>query len=505
MNPLVELREVTKTFPGVKALDRVSLTVRAGECLALVGENGAGKSTLMKVLSGTYAAGSFDGQIFVQGEPTAFRSPLDAEHAGIAIIHQELSGFRHLSVAENLFVGHWPKKFAGVVDWAKIREEAKSWLDAVGCHVDPDRPMASLAVGQQQMVEIAKALSRKSRVLILDEPTSALTPREVDTLFALIKDLRAKGVGLVYISHKMEEIYALADRITVLRDGKSVHTAKASELNEAQLITHMVGRPLTGLFPAKPASRTEDVVLEIDDLVGRSADGKQIFGPLSFRVRKGEILGLAGLLGSGRSETLRGLFGDTSIRLEGAMKLKGDAIRLRSPRAALRSGIAFVAEDRKHDSIFPFRSLDENVSVARLASGRLARLLKPHAEFELSGTSLKRLRTKATGPEQQIQQLSGGNQQKVILARALQTAPEVILLDEPTRGVDVGAKYEIYEILFQLAAEGKALVVVSSDLPELMALADRILVLSSGRQAGELPRERFSQEAVMTMAVKGHS
>lgn len=503
MARLVELREVTKTFPGVKALDRVSLTIEAGECLALVGENGAGKSTLMKVLSGTYPSGSFAGEILVDGKPVEFKTPLDAEHAGIAIIHQELSGFSHLSVAENLFVGHWPTSGAGVIAWDRIRDEAREWLKAVGCDADPDQPLGSLAVGQQQMVEIAKALSRKSRVLILDEPTSALTPREVETLFGLIRDLRAKGVGLVYISHKMEEIYALADRITVLRDGKSVHTAMARDLSEDQLITQMVGRPLTGLYPAKPTAIEDKVVLEVSDFVARTLDGKRLFGPVNFKVRKGEILGLAGLLGAGRSETLQGLFGDPHMSTEGMVRMNGREIHSKSPRAALREGLAFVAEDRKRDSIFPGRSLDENVSLARLVSGSLARLLNLDSEFEHAKLSLKRLSTKATGPEQQIQQLSGGNQQKVILARALETSPEVILLDEPTRGVDVGAKYEIYEILFRLAAEGKALIVVSSDLPELMALADRILVLNSGRQAGELAREKFSQEAIMTMAVKG--
>lgn len=502
MFSLVELRGVSKIFPGVRALDNVSLTIRSGEVLALVGENGAGKSTLMKVLSGTYPAGSFTGEILIEGQPVAFRNPLDAEKAGVAIIHQELSGFGHLSVAENIFVGHWHGK-AGWVDWQALREEARRWLKAVGCDIDPDRKMSSLAVGQQQMVEIAKALSRKSRVLILDEPTSALTPREVQTLFKLIRELRLQGKGLVYISHKMEEIYELADRITVLRDGQSVHTALASELSEESLITQMVGRPLTGLFPDKPDTAGDEIVLDVQAFKGTSLEGKRLFGPLSFRVRRGEILGIAGLLGAGRSEALQGLFGDPKISTTGQVRLSGRTVRIRSPRAALREGLAFVAEDRKHDSILPKRSLEENVSIARLVSGRLARILDRGAEFDFATKALKKLSTKATGPEQEIQQLSGGNQQKVILARALETAPDVILLDEPTRGVDVGAKYEIYEILFNLAAEGKALIVVSSDLPELMALADRLMVLHEGHQAGELPRAQFSQEKIMTLAVKG--
>lgn len=502
---LVELRDVTKTFPGVKALDRVSITIRAGECLALVGENGAGKSTLMKILSGTYPAGSFSGSILIQGQAVDFRTPLDAEAHGIAIIHQELSGFNHLSVAENLFVGHWPTRAMGLglVAWDEIRAHARSLLAAVGCDVDPDQPMNSLAVGQQQMVEIAKALARKSRVLILDEPTSALTPREVSTLFGLMRDLRERGVGLVYISHKMDEIYSLADRITVLRDGQSVHTAAATDLPEDKLITQMVGRTLSGLYPPKSTSIRSDVVLEVKNFKGRAANGKKLFGPINFAVRKGEILGLAGLLGAGRSETLRGIFGDPQLISSGIVQLKGQTVQIRSPRMALRYGLAYVAEDRKHDSILPGRSLEENVSLARLASGGLAHVLRKGSEYKSAKIALQKLSTKATGPKQQIQQLSGGNQQKVILARALETNPDVILLDEPTRGVDVGAKYEIYEILFRLAEEGKALIVVSSELPELMALADRIVILSSGNQTGELAREQFSQETIMTLAVKG--
>jgi ABC-type sugar transport system ATPase subunit len=499
---LVELRQVTKVFPGVKALDRVSLRVNAGEILALVGENGAGKSTLMKVMSGTYPHGSFTGEIFVGGTVAGFRSTVDAENAGIAIIHQELSCFAHLSVAENLYVGHWPNK-NGLVDWDKLHADASVWLRAVGCDIDPASRMGELPVGQQQMVEIAKALSKKSNVLILDEPTSALTPVEVTTLFSLIRTLRQQGKGLIYISHKMEEIYQLADRITVLRDGQSVHTSAAAELSEDKLIMHMVGRPLTRLFPEKPQTISGEFALEVADFQGTNSAGRMVFGPVTFQVRRGEIIGFAGLLGSGRSETLQGLFGDPLLATKGELKIAGRAVRIGSPRMALREGLAFVAEDRKRDSILPARSLEENVSIARLVAGHLLRFLKLGSELRLANAALKKLATRSTGSAQEIQQLSGGNQQKVILARALETEPQVILLDEPTRGVDVGAKYEIYEILFKLAQEGRALVVVSSDLPELMALADRIIVLRDGRQTGQLKREEFSQEAIMTLAVKG--
>lgn len=501
MSPLVRLDQVTKRFPGVKALDRVSLEIHAGEILALVGENGAGKSTLMKVLSGTYPSGTFEGRIWIDGETRDFKSPLDAEHAGVAIIHQELSSFLHLTVAENLFVGHWPKKFGTLVDWGALESRAAAWIERVGADCSPSDRMADLSVGQQQLIEIAKALSRESRVLILDEPTSALTPREVETLFRLMRELRTQGKGLVYISHKMEEIYALSDRITVLRDGQTVHTASVQDLPEDKLIQQMVGRTLDRLFPEAPERILGDIVLEAREFEGYSKTGRRLFGPVSFQLRQGEILGFAGLLGAGRSELLQGIFGDRHIVTKGALFLRGRKLSFQSSRDALRDHIAFVGEDRKRDSILPGRSLDENVSLARLASGNILKVIDPQIEYQRSMASLQQLNTKTWGAEQKIQELSGGNQQKVIIGRALQTSPDVILMDEPTRGVDVGAKFEIYEILFQLAREGKALVVVSSDLPELMALADRIVVLSQGSQTGELPRNKYSQEAIMKRAI----
>jgi len=497
---LIRLEEITKLFPGVRALDNVSLHVNSGEILALVGENGAGKSTLMKVLSGTYPAGSFSGNIFVDGQKVEFHSPRDAESAGIAIIHQELSSFLHLSVAENLFVGHWPSSW-GLVNWPQLYAEAQKWLSLVGVTCKPEDRMADLSVGTQQMVEIAKALSRNTRVLILDEPTSALTAWEVELLYALLKKLRAQGKGLVYISHKMEEIYQLSDRITVLRDGQSVHTANTKELPSEELLSKMVGRPLNRLFPPSPSREFGAEMLRVENFIGHSAEGKRLFGPISFTLYAGEILGFAGLLGAGRSELMQAIFGDEEIETSGSLWLKGKKVDLRSPRLALREHLVFVPEDRKRDSILPQRSLNENVAISRLAARNIFQVLNETKEEIFAQTSLRSLDVKATDSSQLIQELSGGNQQKVILGRGLQTSPSMILLDEPTRGVDVGAKYDIYEIIFSLALEGRAVLLISSDLLELIALADRILVLNGGLSVRELNREHFSQTEIMKYAI----
>lgn len=500
---IVKLENVTKTFPGVKALDQVTLSIRSGEVLALVGENGAGKSTLMKVLSGVYPKGSFDGEILLDGEPVNFQSPLEAEKAGIAIIHQELASFQHLTVAENLFVGHWPKNKKGLVDWVAMETEAQIWLEQVGAECKPTDLMGSLSVGSQQMVEIAKALSRKSRVLILDEPTSALTTKEVEKLFKVIKNLRSQGCGLVYISHKMEEIYELADRMTVLRDGQSVHTSPAAELTHDDLISHMVGRTLDRLFPDPPERKFGSVVLRVNHLEGYVPGGPKKVGPISFDLKAGEILGFSGLLGSGRTELMKMIFGDTLASYKGEIRLNGQATCFTHPQQALRHHIAFVAEDRKRESIFAQRSLEENISLARLSKSSQWSIINQDQEFDRADQRLKSLSTKCTGPDMEVQNLSGGNQQKVIIGRALEVDPNIIILDEPTRGVDVGAKFEIYEILFELAKQGKALLVVSSDLPELMALSDRIIVLAEGRQMGTLTRSDFSEEEIMKLAVGG--
>lgn len=484
----------------MQALKNVSLRLQEGEILALVGENGAGKSTLMKIVSGSYTHGSFSGEILLGNESQAFTNPLDAEAAGIAIIHQELSPFQHLSVAENLFVGHWPNQ-AGLVKWKKLEQEAAHWLGLVGLTVPLDAKMAELSVGSQQLVEIAKALARNTKILILDEPTSALTAQETETLFSLLRKLRSEGKGLIYISHKMEEIYQLADRIHVLRDGESIIETSAAELPEQALLEKMVGRPLHRLFPEVPVRHFGKEVLRVDHLTGKHRTGRGKFGPVSFSLRKGEILGFAGLLGAGRTEILQSLFGDREFHTTGNIFLHGVQSSLPSPMSALQEKLTLIPEDRKRDSILPTRNLLENISLSRLSSGGLFRRQRSQEENRLAKNSLENFGTKYCSATQLITELSGGNQQKVIFGRALQTNPDIILLDEPTRGIDVGAKYEIYEILFRLASEGKSFLLVSSDLLELMALSDRMLVMAQGKVTGSFERKDFKQTDIMRLAL----
>ena len=504
----IKLRNVTKNFGVVQALGGVNLTLKGGEILALVGENGAGKSTLMKILSGVIPSGDFEGEILIDGRRVQFRSPAEAEAHGIAIIHQELSAFPHLSVAENLFVGHWPKR-SGFIDLNQMEREARSRLVRVGAHdIDPKTLMSNLSTGSQQLVEIAKALGRNSRVLILDEPTSSLTPQEAGKLFQVLRALRLEGRALVYISHKMEEIFELADQVAVLRDGHSVHQGLASESNASKLISLMVGRPLDRLFPEKPDSlrKNEEPLFSVRDFKAFESE-RRTLGPLSFDLHKGEILGFAGLLGAGRTEIFRAMLGrePTGIRISGHAMRCNLEIKAQTPRESLTSGVAIVGEDRKRDSILPTRSLDENVSLARLALGGATHILRPQSERRESTSSLESLKTRCRDIEQQISDLSGGNQQKVVIGRVLQAAPEVLVLDEPTRGVDVGAKFDIYQILFTLASQGRGLIVISSDLPELMALCDRIAVMADGQLTAIIPRQSFSQESIMTAALARNS
>jgi D-xylose transport system ATP-binding protein len=502
LSSLISLQKISKSFGPVKALQSVDLAVQAGEILALVGENGAGKSTLMKILSGVYPAGDYEGVIEVRGQAAHFRSPKDSEECGIALIHQELSTFPHLTVAENMMIGHWPSKH-GLIDQAAIDANAELWLKKLDADFSPAQKMSSLSTGQQQVVEIGKALSKHSKILILDEPTSSLTHRETKKLFALLKDLQAQGCGLVYISHRMEEIFALADRVVVLRDGKSVFTSEMKGLKEEDLIQAMVGRNLDQALQKRVSkAKASSPILEVKDFVAQHKESGRTYGPVGFQIAPGEIVGFSGLLGAGRSEVFQALCGDESYRTSGQLKYKGSTRAFEELRKAYRCGFGLVPEDRKAQSILPTRSLNENAGAVRLTQKSPWAWVSRDEETQRTEKDLKVLKTRFHSADQKITDLSGGNQQKIVFARVLQNAPDVLILDEPTRGVDVGAKFEIYQLIHQWADEGKAILVISSDLPELMTLSDRILVMASGHLRGELPKAAFTEESIMKLAVQ---
>lgn len=498
MSPVARFDSISKSFGQVKVLSQVSFSIFEGEVVALMGENGAGKSTLMKILSGIYPVGDYAGQVLINEKVAAFRTPLEAEAAGVSIIHQELSFFSHLSVAENIFVGHWPRRH-GRVDWGQVYNEAKKWLEYVGASCSPYDLMQDLSVGNQQLVEIAKALSRKSKILVLDEPTSALSPKEVKNLFALIGQLRSQGCALVYISHKMDEIFTISDRIVVLRDGHIVGDQKTADWRQEELIKSMVGRELAGLFPIKRATVSDEIVLKAQN-VSIKKRGQPYMGPFSFNLKRGEIFGIGGLLGSGRTELLKALYGTEDYELVGEVVVNSKRWSSRSPQNALSGQVVYLSEDRKRESVLKKRSIHENLRISDSSLRGLFSIVRETKESVQTSERLKSLRVRYQAVEQDILSLSGGNQQKVVLGRILEVAPNIIMLDEPTRGVDVGAKFEIYQILFELAEAGKSLVVVSSELPELIGLCDRVLVLRQGRDMGILDSHELTPESVMSRA-----
>lgn len=497
---MLEIRGVSKSFGGVRALHDVSFDVSDGEVHAVVGENGAGKSTLMKILSGVHT--SYDGEVHVDGRRLVLSSPRDAQRHGIAIIHQELNLIPELTVAENIFLGREPRTAAGLLDVAAMNRQSRVLLDRLGLDVSTKRPIRDLRVGEQQLVEVAKALSLEAMLLILDEPTSALSETEIDHLFSVIAALKADGVTLIYISHKFDEVFAIADRITVLRDGEYVATVATSETNQRELIKMMVGRPLSDLFPRTDAV-LGDEVLRVDELqlVANKATGGRAVGPVSFSVRAGEIVGVAGLLGAGRTELLEAIFGvHAHRRVAGRVSVGGRVRRITSPRAAIAAGLAFVTEDRKTGSLITSLSVRHNVTLAALARFLRFTVLRRRAEDAAVRRSIDQLHIKTPGLAAPVDTLSGGNQQKVVLAKCLLTAPTVLLLDEPTRGIDVGAKAEIYALISGLAHRGAGVVMASSELPELLAMCDRILVLCEGTLTAELSRGEATQELIMEAA-----
>ncbi len=503
-SPFLEMRDITKSFPGVRALDGVSFELHKGEIHALVGENGAGKSTLMKVLAGVYPHPQYGGQILIEGNEQKFASVRDAEKAGIAVIFQELSLVKEMSVGENIFLGREPRKF-GVIRWEELFRRARHLLNDLHLPIDPRTPIRNLGIGQQQLIEIAKALSHEARILVLDEPTAALTDSEVETLFKILGKLRARGVGMIYISHKLNEVFRISNRITVLRDGRTVGSGPTSDWDEPRVIARMVGREVGDIFPVVDHEQGE-VVFEARNISVSDPilpDRKLVDG-VSFSVRRGEVLGIAGLMGAGRSDLLMAIFGAHAGRTSGELMIEGKQVRITSPAEAIKHGIGFVTEDRKRYGLILDQSILNNMTLAglRRISGRFVTSID--AESAAGERVMKDLRVKANSLFTIAGTLSGGNQQKVVLGKWLLTKPRVLFLDEPTRGIDVGAKQEIYAQINKLAKSGLAIVLVSSELPEVLGLSDRVLVLHEGRVTGEFTRSTATPEKVMACAT-GHS
>ncbi|MBI5624704.1 MAG: sugar ABC transporter ATP-binding protein [Elusimicrobia bacterium] len=499
--PRLSARSITKRFPGVTALREVSFDLKAGEIHALCGENGAGKSTLIKVLSGIHPAGSYEGELGIDGAPAAFESVADAEAAGIAVIYQELALVPEMTVAENIFLGAEPVSGL-LIDWDRVYRDSKALLERFGLELDCSAPTKSLGMGRRQLIEILKALRKETRILILDEPTAALSEAEVASLLDILRDLRSRGISCVYISHRLDEVFALADRVTVLRDGSSVTTLDVAAADKASVIRHMVGREITDLYPRR-APAPGETLLRVEDLSVSGPEGEGALEGVSFSAAAGEVLGIGGLMGSGRSELLMHIFGAWGRRTAGTVELSGRPLAA-GPRACLDRGLALVTEDRKRCGLFLDQEVGFNLSLS--AVGGLTRhgLIDEQAEHRANESAAASLRVKAPSLETRVGTLSGGNQQKVVIGKALMTSPRVVFLDEPTRGIDVGAKIEVYEIVNRLTAEGKAVVLVSSELPELMGMSDRIVMLHEGRVGGVFKRGEADQERLLAAAM-GHA
>jgi ribose transport system ATP-binding protein len=488
----LEMEEITKEFPGVKALDSVHFRIFKGEVMALLGENGAGKSTLMKILSGVYTHST--GSIRINGEERQITSPKNAMDQGIAIIHQELNIIPGLTAGENIFLGREFVNKAGKIQWRELYAQAKKFLDRLGTSIDPRRPASGLSIGEQQMVEIAKALSMDAEILILDEPTDALTDTETENLFRVINELKENGKGIVYISHRLPEVFRICDRATVLRDGLFIGEKKVSELNEDAIIEMMVGRKLEEQIPYE-SSLPGEALLDVKGM------HSQVCKNINLNIKKGEVVGLAGLMGAGRTElalTLFGLYPAT----EGSIKLEGKEIRLETPGKALQKGIAYVSEDRKQLGLFLNLTIKDNITLPHMKNYEQPLFHTDDGNRNKDVDNyIKQLSIKTTGRNQEVGNLSGGNQQKVSIARGLITEPKLLILDEPTRGVDVGAKKEIYNLINQFKKEGLGILMISSEMPELLGISDRILVMHNNTIEGELSREEATQESILKLAV----
>ncbi|QGU94655.1 ATP-binding cassette domain-containing protein [Clostridium bovifaecis] len=490
---VLRLENVVKVFPGVKALDNVRLDVRKGEVHALCGENGAGKSTLMKIISG--AQGYTSGKMYFEEKEVKFSSTKEAQDMGISMIYQEFNLIPYLSIAENIFLGRQPMNKFGIIDWNKLNEEAKKLLERVGLNVNPTTLVKDISVAEAQMVEIVKCLSINSKVIIMDEPTAALLDEEIEKLFENIRKLTSEGIAVIYISHRMEEIFEITDRITVFRDGKYIKTMDTKDTNNDELVSLMVGKNIMDLYPKRNFNGEENILAVNNMRIKNVKD-------LSFDLKKGEILGIYGLLGSGTIELSKAIFGFYED-YKGEIYIEGKKVHIRKPLDAIENGISLVPDDRKNEGLILIRSIKENVSLASLDKIKNNSLLNDSKEKEMVDRQVKQLNIKISSPEQAVGNLSGGNQQKVVFAKMLETKPKVLILDEPTRGVDVGAKAEIYQIINQLTEDGISIILVSSDLPELIGMSDRILVMKEGKIQKELSRSEANQEIVLSYAAGG--
>ena len=492
---LLEMKNITKEFPGVKALNNVSLRINRGSVHALMGENGAGKSTLMKCLFGIYNKDS--GSIELDGKEVNFSNSKDALENGVAMVHQELNQALKRSVMDNIWLGRYPTKMNLVIDEKKMYNDTKEIFKSLNIKIDPKIIMSKLPVAQRQMVEIAKAVSYNSKIIVFDEPTSSLTDQEVKHLFTIIKNLKEKGCGIIYISHKMEEILEISDYVTIMRDGTWIATEKADNLDMDKIIKLMVGRELTTRFPPKNNS-VKEMIMEVKNLSSSNANLTDV----SFKLHRGEILGIAGLAGSGRTELVENIFG-ISERKSGEISLLGKVINPKNPRDAINHGIALVTEERRANGIFAILDIISNTVISSLGKYKIKKLMLSNKKMKNDTIwSIKAMRIKTPTPYTQIRTLSGGNQQKVIFGRWLLTNPEILMLDEPTRGIDVGAKFEIYQLIIDLANKGKSIIMISSEMPELLGVCDRIIVMSGGRVAGEVLAQKTSQEEIMSLAAK---
>lgn len=494
---ILTMTDIDKTFPGVKALDKAQLTLRKGTVVALMGENGAGKSTLMKCLYGIYHRDG--GSVVLDGEEVDFMNSKEALDSGVAMIHQELQPIPQMTVGENIFLGKYPMKGL-FVDYDLMYKETQRYLDIIGLNVSPKTLLGNLTISQQQSVEIAKAISNDAKVIIMDEPTSSLTQTEVENLFKVIKKLKSDGIGIIYISHKMDEILRISDDIVIMRDGQYIGTYDASTITTQEIIQHMVGRELTNQYPERDFLPEEENILEVRQF---TSPNPLSFKNCSFELRKGEILGVAGLVGAQRSELMEAIFGMRMVNEEGEIYVHGEKVSITDPKHAIKHGLAFVTEDRRHSRIFGVLPIRDNISIASLRQYLSSmNLLKESHINEVVDREINSLKIKTPNADALIQNLSGGNQQKVILSRWLVTNPEVFILDEPTRGIDVGAKYEIYEIINELARQGKSVILISSEMSEVIGMSDRIMVMCEGRISGFLDKEEANQESIMELATK---